>query len=1831
MTSTGTLQVRAGGVTVFDLRLTNAALLVFSGGVAARLGVGFISGPAASLGFTAAMGSFTFEVFTAAGGQVTIPGTAQPIQAGVRVITTGNLTMAGFTLNATFTFAASASNIAVSGSVNTALSVGGTQVMALTGSAAMLVTGQGIAGRFSLTVAAGGGVPATLGFTLTGTFTFEVNTTRTVVATVFPLLPDRLNPSDASPNAWARIAIANGNLGILGITFAGSMAFAVSSGELRLQVNNAAGSMAVGGNTVAQGTANASFVVRSDGIAGKVALTAPAAVAGVLQFGWAAGTTFEAEFNTSRREVDVPFAGRSATIAAGPFAGITASGGVVAQNLTLTGTFAMSVSGTEIAVAGTNLQASLMAGNQAVFVLGPISAAMGIRSTGFVAQLAMNVSAGPSSGVFGFSLSGLSGLRLEINTTNQQVTSIAGLTISPTMEAGRYARVVAFANLNIGSFTAFGTLTFTAGASTVALTGSVDTHLVAGGVTVLGLRGTTNWVIASNGVAGKTTMAVITGMGVPSGLGFTLTGSYSLEVNTTRTTVSTLGGLTFNPSLPDRLNPTDTSTNAWAKIAVTNGVLGISGIFVSGSMELAVSSAAEIRMRVINAIARIAVNATNATNGVTVAQATANATFLILSSGIAGKVSLTSASQTGTGLGFSWQSGTTFELEFKTMTGNVTVPLGSGTTTLSGNPYALVRASGGVVTQGLTVTGTFALSVSGTRVDFAATSVQVDLAPGGVRVIRVTASSAALSVSTSGLVAMIAVSLGNGPSTPGLTMSAMSNLRIEINTTNASVTSVAGLAISPTLPAGIYARINADATVTLGGMNLVGNFKFSAGTQTINSVSQAAVSMVADATLQLRAGATTVFDLDVNASLLAFSGGVAARFAVSHLAGPASLLDLDMQSGMTFQFEVNTSASGVTIPGSAVSIASGVRVIASGTFKLDNGFELNGSFTFSTGTRSINGTSQSVMLMAADATLRIMAGDYRVFALDTEGTLVIFSSGVAARFSVDRILGPSSTLGFGAASGMTFTLEVNTSTSSVSVNSASSIAPGIRVVANGSITVSGFSISGTFTFIFTSSYISVSSDATFSFLGATLNVDGAVQIYGGSDPGIAMNILLTKGSDTTPNITEAIGFDITGSMALQLNSRDTTTLSAPGNTFRVRVTSASVTISSFTLTGSANFSLSSGVFRADVSLSGSLWGYTTATFSGYLRSDGVFSVTATKSVNLSSAGNGFVGTLVVRLSRTSSGFSFFGDADGNLSVFGVTLASFDGWVTSTGKVKFTISIAGFSGTIGFDLANNGSFFDGPVAGATVFFDANLNMLLDEGEPFTTTDDLGNYRLDVPFETFDLNGNGIFDANEGQIVGIGGIDTFTGLPVTVPMVAPADALGTGVPTLLSPVSTLLSSLLATGLTRAEAEAVLGRIAGLDAATLGLLSVRDLSEDLATGSEDAFEFFRLGAELQTAATLLASLFKGAGGFAPGDVAGAFYDELASRLTGNGNPTVDSILGTARNVEDVVAAVAGSLGVNLSDALVGGAAAVIASLHDEIDSVGFDAASLAEVARRQIVGQGDAAAALGDAGAGTTPIATVVNAFTGAGLVAAISETPPPDISLPPPEPPPPPEVVVTPLPDGTQKIVYTPSSPELILDENGEPVLDPTFFQFTVPVIGDNSLRVSRIVIEAERGTEGPQFIEVRTSIDGFASVVARIDTFSGLHTYVIDLLLPESTAPVTVQLKAVEPAPVVEPGEDEEPVTRDEGFQFLFVQAEGILKSFHTTPRLADHLASRGASPVAISKVPQDKYLPVTPGEHGKALGKDKKLEDAIDPSISAAPPLEDPPPPPSVAKGKPKK
>lgn len=130
------------------------------------------------------------------------------------------------------------------------------------------------------------------------------------------------------------------------------------------------------------------------------------------------------------------------------------------------------------------------------------------------------------------------------------------------------------------------------------------------------------------------------------------------------------------------------------------------------------------------------------------------------------------------------------------------------------------------------------------------------------------------------------------------------------------------------------------------------------------------------------------------------------------------------------------------------------------------------------------------------------------------------------------------------------------------------------------------------------------------------------------------------------------------------------------------------------------------------------------------------------------------------------------DLHGSVGVFlsaeiNVTLGFFEAKVYESRLASFEIARfkldgSGFSGS-----ALGGKVQTGPVAGATVWFDANNNLQFDEGEPFTVSDFEGNYALVVP--------DGL-DMSTGEIRVVGGTDVSTGLPSTDEVAIPPGGHG-----------------------------------------------------------------------------------------------------------------------------------------------------------------------------------------------------------------------------------------------------------------------------------------------------------------------------------------------------------------------------------------------------------------------------------------------------------------------
>ena len=145
--------------------------------------------------------------------------------------------------------------------------------------------------------------------------------------------------------------------------------------------------------------------------------------------------------------------------------------------------------------------------------------------------------------------------------------------------------------------------------------------------------------------------------------------------------------------------------------------------------------------------------------------------------------------------------------------------------------------------------------------------------------------------------------------------------------------------------------------------------------------------------------------------------------------------------------------------------------------------------------------------------------------------------------------------------------------------------------------------------------------------------------------------------------------------------------------------------------------------------------------------------------------------------------------------------------TTTLMSLFAMGLSGCYETLG----TTGVALDGPLSGATVFYDLNGNGVLDVNETSTTTGSDGSYKI-ATSSTGNLTvvtTDSTTDAASGAVVGAG--LTFT---------APNDS------SIISPATTIVSELIDSGLTAAEAQQEALEALGLDATTLGTTEAIDL---------------------------------------------------------------------------------------------------------------------------------------------------------------------------------------------------------------------------------------------------------------------------------------------------------------------------------------------------------------------------------------------------------------------
>jgi hypothetical protein len=155
-----------------------------------------------------------------------------------------------------------------------------------------------------------------------------------------------------------------------------------------------------------------------------------------------------------------------------------------------------------------------------------------------------------------------------------------------------------------------------------------------------------------------------------------------------------------------------------------------------------------------------------------------------------------------------------------------------------------------------------------------------------------------------------------------------------------------------------------------------------------------------------------------------------------------------------------------------------------------------------------------------------------------------------------------------------------------------------------------------------------------------------------------------------------------------------------------------------------------------------------------------------------SDGDGFAGFLsdMIRLYGSVEAFI---KAEASVALIGTV------WSAELARlVLYTFSIGG-----GQNSGQVGTATQSYIQGATVFWDANLNGVMDANEPHTITNADGSYLLDVPVNIYDTNGNGRLDAKDGQLTLIGGIDQVSGQTLQTPLLAVPESQ------VISPLTTL----------------------------------------------------------------------------------------------------------------------------------------------------------------------------------------------------------------------------------------------------------------------------------------------------------------------------------------------------------------------------------------------------------------------------------------------------------
>lgn len=311
------------------------------------------------------------------------------------------------------------------------------------------------------------------------------------------------------------------------------------------------------------------------------------------------------------------------------------------------------------------------------------------------------------------------------------------------------------------------------------------------------------------------------------------------------------------------------------------------------------------------------------------------------------------------------------------------------------------------------------------------------------------------------------------------------------------------------------------------------------------------------------------------------------------------------------------------------------------------------------------------------------------------------------------------------------------------------------------------------------------------------------------------------------------------------------------------------------------------------------------------------------------------------------------------------------------QAEVTYRWFGIDGSIDQGVA----FFDGNKNGLVDFLDLNRDGVQDPNEPSEpvgVTELDGSFEISIPAQ-FDVNEDGSIGLEEGRLMVVGGRDASRDAELQFPLIAP---VGSAV---VTPLTTLMTNLVENhGYTIMDAKTRIRE--ALQLPDVDFTQVNPVSGSMG-GDATAARLYATGAILHDTYTQVANLASGVAG-APSDevMAELFMADLGEKIAAAG-----SRLNLSHPIvmETIIDSVLGLVGLEADSAIVAGGAAVIVAGNQAIESLELNAGEdyLRQVAKVQVVAQGEAATQLAAASQGQVDIETVVTQFTGAALAAKI----------------------------------------------------------------------------------------------------------------------------------------------------------------------------------------------------------------------------------------------------